>query len=252
MINYVVALYVGKRGNGAVSSLTKDPTYMAKRHLHLLSSLRIPLIKKATFVISPSSHEEDLRTLEFVQQNKIGHQIEIDAFIGQNNNNHSYGSWNFAMNKHINDGMHFFLIEDDYFPSRDEFYLPFIEKMNDDVAYVSQLYTSNREHRKHAAISNGLMNYEPVKKHHETFGNSISIEIPGKRPYDVGVYTQLNFLKGYDSIGYRMADVSKNYCHPFLQRNNKITLYGNIKGETLIEPIFYEDKIRNTYSVSSM
>lgn len=254
MINYVVALYVGQRGNGAVSSLTKDPTYMAKRHLDVLSSLNVPLIKKATFVISPSpSHEEDLQALEFIQENKVSlNEIEVDAFIGQNNHNHSYGSWNFAMNKHINDGMDFFLIEDDYFPSRDEFYMPFIEKMNDRIAYVSQLYTHNREQRKHAAISNGLMNYVAAKKHHEEFGNSISIEIPNKKPYDVGVYTQLNFLKGYEGIGYRMDDVSEKYCHPFLQRSNKITIYGNVKGETLIEPVFYEDRIRSTYKVLSM
>lgn len=252
MINYIVSIYVGSRGNTAVSALTNDPTYMASRHLDLLSRLNVPLIKRATFVVSPSPFpERDHTAVEFIMSHsgKIK-GIEIDSFIGENNNNHSYGSWNFGMIKYINDGMNFFLIEDDYFPSKDEFYMPFIEKMTDDVAYVSQLYVHNNEHRKHAAISNGLMNIAAAKKHYEAFGSCINIKLPERKVYDVGVYTQLYFLKGLEDLGYRIKDVSKRYCHPFLERNNRIKLYGNENVETLIEPVFYEDKIRSTYKVA--
>lgn len=252
MINYIVSIYVGTRGNGAVNTLTNDPTYMAQRHLDALSRLNVPLIKRATFVVSPSSdRERDQAAVDFIMSNSGSIDgIEIDAFIGTNNNNHSYGSWNFAMVKYVDDGMDFFLIEDDYFPTKDEFYAPFIEQMTDNVAYVSQLYVFNKEHRKHAAISNGLMNIKAAKKHYETFGSCINISIPEKKVYDAGVYTQLHFLKCLEDLGYKMTDVSKNYCHPFLERNNRIKLYGNQNAETLIEPVFYEDNIRSTYKVA--
>lgn len=253
MINYIVSIYVGNRGNGAVNRLTADSTYMAKRHLDLLSRLNVPMIKRATFVVSPSSFpEKDNAAVEFIMSHygKIP-GIEIDSFIGENNNNHSYGSWNFGMMKYINEDLNFFLIEDDYFPSKDEFYLPFIEKMSDNIAYVPQLYVHNREHRRHAAISNGLMNIKAARKHYETFGCCINIKLPDKRVYDAGVYTQLYFLKGLEELGYKIDDVSKKYCHPFLERNNKIKLYGNENVETLIEPVFYEDNIRSTYKVAA-
>lgn len=254
MINYVVALYVGDRGNRSVNLLTKDPTYMAKRHLGALASLNVPLITKATFVVSPSGNPEaDSCAVEFVQQSiNCIEGIEIDCFIGSNNNNHSYGCWNFAMKKYIDDKNHFFLIEDDYFPTKDEFYLPFLEKIRSNTAYVSQLYVHNREHRQHAAISNGLMNVDAARAHIERFGDCINIDLPKKKPYDVGVYSQLHFLRKFYDLGYKMDDVSKEYCHPFLERNNRITLYGNTKGETLIEPVFYEDRIRVTYRTSSL
>lgn len=249
MINYVVSIYVGNRGNAAVNSLTNDPTYMAKRHIDALSNLSVPLIKRATFVVSPSSdRERDNAAVDFITSysDKMN-GIEMDAFIGYNNDNHSYGSWNFAMTKYLDDGMDFFLIEDDYFPTKDEFYVPFIEQMSDDVAYVSQLYIHNREHRKHAAISNGLMSIKAVRRHYGEFGCCINIKLPEKKVYDAGVYTQLYFLKGLEDLGYKMRDVSTKYCHPFLERNNRITIYGNDKGPTLLEPVFYEDKIRSTY-----
>lgn len=251
MINYIVSIYVGKRGNGAVNTLTDDPTYMAKRHLDALSSLDVPLIKRATFVVSPSpDRERDQAVVDFIMSNSGSIDgIEIDAFIGANNNNHSYGSWNFAMVKYLGDGMDFFLIEDDYFPTKNEFYVPFIEQMTDNVAYVSQLYVYNKEHRKHAAISNGLMRFDAAKKHYDAVGSCININLPEKKVYDAGVYTQLYFLKGLEDLGYKMGDVSKKYCHPFLERSNRITIYGNDKGETLLEPVFYEDKIRSTYRV---
>lgn len=243
MINYVVALYVGERRNRKVSELTKDPTFFIRKHLNVLRSLNIPLIKKVTFVISPSNLlEKDQEALNYIHQNKNKLPgIEIDGFIGENNLNHSYGSWNFAMKKHINDGLHFFLIEDDYIPSTDEFYLPFLNKISNTTAFVCQLYDKLGQRDFHAAISNGLMNVEAAKKHLEKFEDCIFVRKEQTDLVLAGVRAQLKFLMMFNRIGFANADVSDGYCHPFLCTKHNIVLYGKTNSTTLIEPMFYKN-----------
>lgn len=243
MINYVVALYVGERRNRKVSELTEDPTFFIRKHLNVLRSLNVPLIKKVTFVISPSNFlEKDQEALNYIAKNKNALPgIEIDYFIGEDNCDHSYGSWNFAMKKHINDGMHFFLIEDDYIPSADEFYLPFLNKISSTTAFVCQLYDKLGQSNFHAAISNGLMNVNAAKKHLETFGECIFVRRRETSSISAGVRAQLNFLKEFMQIGFKNADVSDEYCHPFLDVKHHIVLYGNTNSTTLIEPMFYNN-----------
>ena len=189
MIHYVVAVYVGRRHNKGVNELLKDPTYMVKEQIRSLVSFNLPMIKKVTFVISPSdSNERDSFVLNFIEDHReILSAYELDVFIAPNNDNHSYGSWNFVMNKCIagEDNMDFFLIEDDYFPAKDEFYLPFIERMKGNVAYVCQFYDRG------AAISNGLMSFRAAKAHHENFGNCINVESL-KMMQRRGNYTMVN------------------------------------------------------------
>lgn len=239
-INYVVGVYVGKRRNESVNRITEDPTRLVKMHIDRLSSLNVPLLKKATFVVSPSKNaERDEEVIAFVRSyRKNIPNISVDCFIGDNNDNHSYGSWNFGMKKYINEDMHFFLIEDDYFPTKDEFYLPFMEKLNGNVAYVCQLYGTLYEKFAHAAISNGLMNINAAKEHHNRFGQCIFTVENNKKMG--GVWNQLHFLKNYENMNFLVKDISDKYFQPFLEVSNRITPYGNEKGEVLVEPIFYE------------
>lgn len=249
MIHYIVAVYVGRRSNRNVSSITKDPTHLTKIHLDRLAKLNLPMIKKATFVVSPSdSKERDSQVVSLV--NNIGtldNGIELNSFIAKNNNNHSYGSWNFGMKSTLDDGLDYFLIEDDYFPSIDEFYLPFVRMADDETAYVCQLYSRVKNTSHHAAISNGLMLHSAAKMHYEKFHECINISLPDRRVGDPGVYSQIYFLKNMEAIGFNVKDVSQFYCHPFLCRKNGILLYGNPIKPTLLEPIFYEEKLRSIY-----
>jgi len=247
MIHYIVAVYVGKRVNKKVSLVTEDPTYLVKVHLDRLNKLNVPMIKRATFVVSPSdSRTRDEQVVSFVKGIKVlENGIEVDAFIGENNDNHSYGSWNFGMKSLLDDGFDYFLIEDDYFPSKDEFYLPFIGKADDNIAYVCQLHSISNRVR--TIISNGLMSYRAAKMHHDRFGECINISLQNKKVHDPGVYSQVHFLKNFEELGFGIEDVRQFYCHPFLCRKYGMLLYGNPIKPTLLEPIFYEEKLRSIY-----
>ena len=248
-INYIVAVYVGKRRNEGVNKITNDPTSLVKMHIERLGNLNIGLVSKATFVVSPSGDKRrDEIALGFVKDHKYSIPgLDIDGFIGPNNDSHSYGSWNFGMKSCLEDDMNFFLIEDDYLPAKDEFYIPFVESMDRYTAYVSQLYVKKNVQMEHAAISNGLMNIEAVRAHVDKFGECISVSAASSKSHNPGVYSQLHFLENFKYLGFVMQNISKNYCHPFLETKNVITIYGNTSGPTLIEPLFYVDKIRSTY-----
>lgn len=255
MIHYIVAVYVGERKNAHVNQYTTDPRYAIDLHIESLSKLVVPEIKRVSFVVSPSfSMENDTAAVEHALLNSGSLSgVEIDSFIGDNNNDHSYGSWNFAMKKHISGEMDFFLIEDDYFPCHNEFYLPFIEKMGDNTAYISQLYVGEGKRTKsHAAISNGLMAWHAAKRHYDKFRECIFTRPLDTKTVDAGVYAQTCFLKNYDRLKYEMGDVSDSYCHPFLERNNSISLYGNTEGKILISPLFYDDSQRSSYRIKTI
>lgn len=258
MIHYIVAMYTGERKNRVVNDLLKDPTYMAKEQINALTTLNLPDIKKVTFVISPSkSPERDNTLLNFIlDQRENLNKYTLNAFIAPNNDNHSYGAWNFCMNDCMNskDHLDFFLIEDDYLPAKDEFYLPFYQEMKGNkTAYVCQFYDRG------AAISNGLMPFNSARFHHKNFGNCINVESQDammktgtfhKIQNDPGVYSQIHFLAKFQKHKFHMGHVAEKYCQPFFDRLANIIMYGNIKKEVLIKPVTYDESKRSTYRIS--
>ena len=219
--------------------LAEYPHRLIKMHLTALGTINVPMIKKVTFVISPCGNPElEAKMCDYAKTKKNSLvDVEVDAYVAPDNNYWSYSSWDYCMNKNIDDGMNFFLIEDDYASTKSEFYMPFINKMSDSVAYVSQLYGSLNQKHEHAAISNGIMNVDAAMKHYDTFGECIFVAEEKKEW--TGEWNQLHFLDNYKKLGFHMCDVSKTHLHPFLTPNNKIVFYGNQNGESLIEPIFF-------------
>jgi len=244
MIHYIVAVYIGARGNKRVNELlSSKPTFFVDRHLECLSKYSVPDIKKATFVVSPSEDpSRDLEMVKYINERKGSIDgIEINCVIRPKNRNFSYGSWNHAMEMHIEEDLDFFLIEDDYFPNVDRFYEPFAKKLNDAVAYVTQWYRTDGNH--HAAISNGLMSVSAARLHHSVYKECINLSaMPKPHKGNDGVLSQLNFLKKFNAMGLSIEDLYKEYSHPFLTSTHTIVMYGRKNGTKLIVPSFYEEK----------
>lgn len=264
MIHYIISVYAGLRANRHVNlKLGQDPLYFVKQHLEMIKSLSLPLIEKITFVISPSENRDiDQSIVDYIEKFKIQNldiKFVIDSFIRSDNDFHSYGCWNHAMIKNIDENLNFFLIEDDYLPNCDDFYLPFLEKMSDDVAYVCQWWTTGASHESphkkninrtgvHAAISNGLMNISVARAHYKKYEECANLKSLYKSVYgktdkgiiekrSPGVVSQIHFLDNYINMGYRVLDINSDYCNPFLNPNNLVKIYGKQDGEILIKPI---------------
>lgn len=245
-IHYIVAVYSGLRANQQLNQDLLDPLFLIKLQLDALKQFRVPDIKKVTFVISPSSRERDDAIVEFIESiSKEFNDMEILSYVKPTNEYYSYGCWDHCMQKHLDDDLDFFLMEDDYLPACNNFYAPFQQQLDGKTAYVCQLFSTVKQLYSHAAISNGILSIDAAREHFDTFGNCISIPyMKNKSKYSQGVIAQMGFLEHFLKIGFRIKDVSAEYKQPFLQPNHTITNYGNRYGAILIQPYkcFLESK----------
>lgn len=214
--------------------------YLVKKHLDALEKLNVNSITRATFVVAPSNDfERDNEVINYVKDVKLKDHIKLDAYIRTENTMLSYGSWNDAMIKNIENNEHFFLIEDDYFPNVDDFYSPFISQMKrNNSAYVCQLWTDKFLGFHCAAISNGLMNINAARMHYDKFNECFALSKLKRgigNSYQNAEHIQMKFLDSYKNIGFSISDVADEYAQPFLQPDNRIFLYGNRKGIVLIK-----------------
>lgn len=240
-IHYIVAVYSGARANQQLNRDLLDPLFLVKLQLDALKRFRTPGIKKVTFVISPSSTERDDSILKFIESmSKEFNNMEILSYVKPTNEYYSYGCWDHCMQKHLDDDLDFFLMEDDYLPACNDFYAPFQELLDKKTAYVCQFYTTIQQLCNHAAISNGILNLDAAREHFDTFGNCISIPyMKNTLKYSPGAMAQMGFLDHFPKLGFHIKDVSASYKQPFLQYNHTITNYGNRTGEILIQPYTY-------------
>lgn len=238
MIHYIVAIYTGKRRNQVVNERLYDPCYFAKKQLFGLETLNLPLITKATFVVSPSDDRtRDQQVVDYV--NDIGKVkgIQLDSFIRKTNDFFSYGSWNDGIQRNIDNDENLFLIEDDYFPCADEFYKPFVDRMEEtNAAYVCQLWSDKFLTRACAAISNGLMNINAAREHYKRYKECLNLKgIKKNMGRNQGVVAQIEFLDKFIDMGFNISDISDEYGHPFLTPENRIFLYGERKRGIVIK-----------------
>lgn len=241
-VHYIISVYTGKRANFHLTScLTQDSLYLVKMHIKTLSMFKMEHIQKVTFVVSPCGiPSRDDSILEFIDSQKHNYNnIDIDAFISENNDFWSYGAWNSCMMKHLDGNRNFFLIEDDYFPACDEFYIPFYEKLTPKIAYVSQIYTGCRDNKiknatkEHASMSGGIINFDAAKKHYETYGTCVYLPQDGTKS---GVFAQLHFLDNFKKLGYDIEDLYSEYQHPYSDYRNRVNNHGNLSGKILLNP----------------
>lgn len=275
MLHYIVSVYTGMRANNHVNDLLRNnPSHYVDTHVQRLKNYGSADIKRVTFVISPCGDEErDNKVAELANGVDLGF-AKTEAYVRDNNRYYSYGAWDDCITKNTGD-LDFFLIEDDYFPSTENFYEPFVKSLRDNnrVAYCSQWYKDE-----HAAISNGCLSVKAVVEHQKKYDESLTLKRydgivypqtqpptpPPRQPMTQmerrrlnerqrrgeviargthilhpGVYAQERFLRGYKELGYKFTDMMKDYCNPFLAANKQVIKYGNLNGKVLLECDFY-------------
>tara|TARA_B100002019_G_C21252595_1_gene592018 strand:+ start:541 stop:1380 length:840 start_codon:yes stop_codon:yes gene_type:complete len=256
MIDYIVACYVGRRRNSSA-----DPLSYIKNHLNWLESAIG--VGNALFVFndSPSNIKKQNEAKKLIEEKGYNH-------LTKPNFNMSYGAWEYGIYNLVKTSKsnYAFLIEDDYVPSNRDSLNYFLNEVNHKTGFVASFYqTSNvggnlRYRFNHAAIANGLVSYEAVKK---LLNNKVPIFClsPSDEEYNswidefedghnrlikkiygsIAVYDQRHFLHNIEKEGYEMKDVTENNFTLFYSsdpNSEGIHVYGNDKGVCLIQPNF--------------
>jgi RimJ/RimL family protein N-acetyltransferase len=269
MVTYIVSTYFGKRRSKLYNKFWEvDIYYFVKQHIQKLNELNNPDVQKIIFVVNHYNHMIDQGILPIIQ--KANSKIPIEV-IFRPNKNLSYGAWNEAIIASLEDSSeYFFLIEDDYLPSVDEFYKVFQKEMDSDVCFVGQLV--NFAHQKiHPSISNGLLSSPPAKWAYENYKTVFKLSPDtNDSEYLAGTLDQVIYLQ-YLLEKYQAKDVSNTTCIPFLESTEDpdkfdiVIYYGNKEEKEVIQPAQSVDnlfkfrtvkesdagfinKIRNTYA----
>lgn len=232
MFDYIVCFYFGKRRVKTTNSLLLlDRYFFVKKHLDFIKNNETVLndINNVIFVIN-DSNDEDLESVKNIK-NEYPFSDKI-IIIGRDNSNYSYGGWNESLIHQINlntPSSHAFLCEDDYVPCDENFHKKFIEFFNPDIIYVCQLYINN-----HAAISNGFIDYNKIKKYYKD--NKKLFVLYNNNDYRGAEINQIKFLNNFKN--FKCIDITDKYHSKFLKFDNSVVTYGNETGKELIKPIF--------------
>lgn len=222
-INYIPVFYFGvRRYNNP-----KDKFLFFKKHLEFISTLPVDSNIEASFVINKIDSDNEQEIKSIVDRYNIDIPFEI---IYRQNIQYSYGGWNDAIKKNINkDYDYSFLIEDDYIPTSLKFYEPFLEEMNDKIAFVCTKILSNPLQR-HAAISNGLISNEKCKEVLRRDRDVFHLSSLMEKGYRFAETNQVLFLNQFLLLGFDFEEINNEFSKPFLDlTKNGIVEYGGTK-----------------------
>lgn len=275
MINYVVALYFGKRRNTLVQGcMDQDPYYLLKHHILCFHKYKMDDVHKVTFVVNPSENKEiDENAVNVLNEYKelcSNKNVAFEILYNDDNKHISYGAWNYAVVKGISDPLtkHFFLLEDDYAPCSDNFYDLYLRKSSPNIAYVCQMWQPSKTRVKtpdlkvsgRVAITNGLLNADASRKVYEKNKTCLELEVtkeydqlmknktmdPLTKKYILSGVAQQKFVKLYEYEGYDITDLGPDQCQLFLTSKG-VTSYRQGAPAT-IEPIHkYEPITKETF-----
>jgi hypothetical protein len=222
-INYIPVFYFGiRRYNNP-----KDKFLFFKKHLEFISTLPINSNIEASFVINKIESDNEQEIDAIVAGYKINIPFEI---IYRQNIQYSYGGWNDAIKKNINkDYDYSFLIEDDYIPTSAKFYEPFLQEMNNRIAFVCTKVLSGTFPR-HAAISNGLISNEKCKEVLKRDRDVFCLSDLMQKGYKFAETNQVLFLNQFLVLGFDFEEINNEFSKPFLDlTKNGIVNYGGTK-----------------------
>lgn len=243
-VNYIAGFYVGEnRSNPYYQAVFEtNPLHFFDRHVEFLKTAKD--IDLVTFVFNDDIAPELKECIDALSSTDIGKPLEI---IYRKNSGFSYGIWNDVIENNLYDFDYFFLIEDDYIPSRPDFISIFRNKCIDDVSYVCSLAyeVSNKINHLvrpedgsfwHPSISNGMITAESVRKvfnqHQRVF------RIVNDTDYNSGYLNQLYYLKDYTDLGYKVIDTLDEYSSPYMNSGSvSVSVFGNPNNPPLLEPI---------------
>lgn len=239
-INYIVVMYIGKRGISNPGELgylqyeekfKTDPLFFAKIHRDFLSTCVDGKITKATFVFNDDISDDIKNSaLNEIKLSNMNYEV-----IFRKNNGFSYGAWNDIIMKNLNDHDYFFMIEDDCIPLETDFYEYFIECCTLETPIVATYVSPNPPI--HAASSNSIVRADVCREILDKTGKLFFVN--NSNSLSDAWNTQTYFFKYFTENGYKMRDILDKYSTPHLLdcNINKIVTFGNPEFPHCIVPI---------------
>jgi hypothetical protein len=242
-INYMPVFYIGpiRTYNSYREKFAIDPLFFAKKHVDFLNTCIDTPIKTATMVYNVEMPDE-LKHMATQLTNSITTMESRTIF--RPNGGFSYGGWSDVIGHDIQNNIshdYHFLVEDDYIPTRSNFYTHFIERMDEKCPFVCGRLEPHHEYpyvgKVHPYLPSGMIREDACKRIYEKYKE---VFITNRALiYPAGHATQLTYLDNYESEGFELRDISDEFkisvifnCH-----TNETHIRGNIYGETLIMPI---------------
>lgn len=230
-INYIIACYFGPRRLYNLNYIN-DQFYYIKKHIKLLNNFKDNNIKKITFVIN--GQHKTKNEIEEVLKNNCNFLYET---IYRENIDFSYGAWQEAIIKNINDFDYFMFLEDDYGPVIDNYSNYFLNFFDDNVCGVVCLYDNNHSYQKHAAISNGILSQDKIKIIFEKYNKIFYLKNKDTQDYISAEWNQVHFLDFFINENFKINDISNISKNSFLEINGNIKICSNENGLDIFFPI---------------
>jgi hypothetical protein len=222
-IDYIICFYLGhRRVKSTDDILRKDKFFFIKKHLSFVIENK-KNINNILFIVN-GANQDEITTIKSI----INRQYNKITLIFRPNINFSYGAWNDGIMSILDKlEKYIFICEDDYIPSIDNFQKYFINEFDDETIFVCQLYRDN-----HAAISNGMLNSELLKKVYAT--HKTIFKLGNGNDYFTGISNQISFTNYFNE--FKIKDISK-YKNLFLNHLNQIEIHGDESSFEIISPI---------------
>lgn len=258
MINYVVALYLGKRRNELVQNcMNRDSFYLFKSHMLAIHKYKMDDIHKVTFVLNPSENLDAESKMDDVFNEYVSlsskKDIQFELIRNPDNLHISYGAWNYGVINGLEDERtkHFFLLEDDYIPCEDNFHMPYVDRSAHDICYVCQMWRPASPENApiqlgRVAITNGLLNADLSRKVFQKYRRCFMLDVTDEygrvsrsktlddvaRKYILSGSAQKDFVKLYQECGYRVVDLGPGWQQLFLN-SRSVKVYGEGRPSTI-------------------
>lgn len=189
-INYVIACYITDNSIYSRNNIYHhlDKFFAIKCQINYVNSIKNKNLYKTTFVVSrsPYVNEGDIESIieQYNTKNKL---IEV---VYRDNWGRSYAAWEYQIRRSINDGYdYYFLTEDDYCICHENFYIPFLNKMDENTAFVCGVYCN------HPAISYKLISSKVCERILNKYGEIFYEYNLKQSKYNHDLY--LNDIKGH-------------------------------------------------------
>lgn len=234
-VNYIVCMFFGRRRSRKINNMVENDTFhLLKKHLKFLSQCDNE-ITEATIIVNGKFPDG----LQQVVEECGPYKMHL-TFIERDNKGFSYGAWNDALIYSLTNNKnwdYYFLLEDDYIPSKKDFYKPFVENCTDETPFICSQASYGDRNKRHAMISNGLIQGKACKEVYSK-NNSVFLIYDTESFYGVAFQIQTDFYDLFTEIGYKFDDITNEYCFPFHDSvDDSIVYRGKENGEILLEPI---------------
>lgn len=223
--------------NSYIEKFANDPLFFAKKHVEFLNTCIDTPITTATMVYNEEIPDQlkqmavDLTSTITTMQSRT---------IFRPNGGFSYGGWNDVIAYDIQSGIshdYHFLTEDDYIPTRPDFYKHFINRMDENCPFVCCKISPPEWGKAYPERPDGMIREDACRHVYAKYGEVFSTN--RALMYPAGWDTQINYINNYQAEGFELRDISDEFkittilnCHI-----NDARIYGKEDGESIMMPI---------------